>query len=485
MKSMRRCLIPAMVLALAALGCATAPHKMAHSRAQDLGVKPTALDKYVHTPDPVYHYDVVNTVKGEGYTGYIIKLTSQQYLTKAEVNHPIWHHWLLVAKPDKVESDKALLYLTGGHIDDPEPQHIDDMFAKFAVATHSIVAVLHGVPNEPLVFADETKERSEDAIIAYTWNKFLHTGDTKWPLRLPMTKSAVRAMDALQDFFKSDEGGHIALNGFVVAGGSKRGWTTWTTAATDDRVIAICPIVIDMLNLVPSFIHHWQVYGFWAPAVKDYTDMGLMKWMGSPEDNALYKLVDPFSYRSRLTMPKMIMNAAGDQFFLPDSSQFYYDALPGEKHLRYVPNSDHGMGGTDAPQTLLAFYNDIVTGTPRPNITWTIEPDGTIRAVSKTKPEVVKLWQATNPKARDFRVESIGKAYTSSVLKDQGNGVYVGKVDPPAKGWTAYFIEFTFPQNGPAPLKLTTQVNVVPNVLPHKYVKPQWPAGGFIRDKQK
>ena len=30
-------------------------------------------------------------------------------------------------------------------------------------------------------------------------------------------------------------------------------------------------------------------------------------------------------------MPKFVLNAAGDQFFLPDSSQFYYDELKGPK----------------------------------------------------------------------------------------------------------------------------------------------------------
>ena len=42
-------------------------------------------------------------------------------------------------------------------------------------------------------------------------------------------------------------------------------------------------------------------------------------------------------------MPKLLVNAAGDQFFIPTSSQFYFDELPGEKYLRYVPNADHNV----------------------------------------------------------------------------------------------------------------------------------------------
>ena len=44
-------------------------------------------------------------------------------------------------------------------------------------------------------------------------------------------------------------------------------------------------------------------------------------------------------------MPKFMVYAAGDQFFLPDSSRFYFDDLKGEKYLRYVPNTDHSLRG--------------------------------------------------------------------------------------------------------------------------------------------
>jgi len=139
-----------------------------------------------------------------------------------------------------------------------------------AVSTHSVTAELRQIPNQPLVFAGDGKERTEDAIVAYTWDKFLRGGDDNWPLRLPMTKATVRAMDTITAFSKSPEGGGVTVDKFVVAGGSKRGWTTWTTAAVDQRVIAIAPLVIDLLNVEKSFDHHYSVYGFWASAIQDY-----------------------------------------------------------------------------------------------------------------------------------------------------------------------------------------------------------------------
>ena len=316
-----------------------------------------------------------------------------------------------------------------------------------------------------MTFVGETKPRSEDAIIAYTWDKYLRTGDDTWPLRLPMTKSAVRAMDTIGTFCRSTAGGGVTVDKFVVSGGSKRGWTTWTTAAVDKRVIAIVPFVIDMLNIEPSMEHHYRAYGRWSTAVKDYEDMGIMNWSGTPQYRALMKIEEPYSYRDRLTMPKLIINSAGDQYFLPDSSQFYFDDLKGEKHLRYAPNINHSLRDSDARESMQAFYQSVITGTPRPKYSRKFEKDGSIHVKTTTKPIEVKLWQATNPKARDFRLYTIGKAYTSSLLEDQG-GVYVGKVSKPPQGFTAYFVEMTFASSGKQFFKFTSGVRVIPDVLP-------------------
>jgi PhoPQ-activated pathogenicity-related protein len=94
---------------------------------------------------------------------------------------------------------------------------------------------------------------------------------------------------------------------------------------------------------------------------------------------------------------------------------------------------------------------------------------------AKDKPSAVKLWHATNPEARDFRVDTIGKAWKSEPLSDQGDGTYIGKVSKPEKGWTAFMVELTYPNGGSPAFKFTTQVKVVPDVLPHKYISPKPP----------
>lgn len=463
-----RLFVPAVALFLATLSSLAAADRTA------VGER-TALDRYVKAPDPSYSFRLASTVKGNGYTTYMIDMISQAWLTTNEVERPLWQHWLTLVKPDKVSSSTAMLFIGGGSHKTNPPSKAEANMIQIAKETDTVVASLSNVPNQPTVFAGETKGRTEDSLIAYTWDKFLRTGDEKWPARLPMTKAAVRALDTITAFCASEEGGKITVDKFFVAGGSKRGWTTWTTAAVDDRVIAIAPIVIDMLNIRPSFHHHWEVYGFYAPAVGDYTRAKIMDWDGTPEYQALMKIEEPYEYRDRLTLPKFIINASGDQFFVPDSAQFYWKDLKGTKYLRYVPNADHSLRDSDAWMTLLASYAAIVKGSNLPKFDWSMEKDGSIRVKCSDEPKAVKLWQATNPNARDFRVDAIGKVWTSTDLAGKG-GVYVGKVEKPEKGWTAFFVETTYDSgNGAAPYKYTTQVRVIPETKPFKYVQPKAP----------
>lgn len=81
-----------------------------------------------------------------------------------------------------------------------------------------------------------------------------------------MTKAAVRALDTITAFTKQMPG-VTPVERFVVAGASKRGWTTWTTAMVDKRVIAAVPIVAPVGNLVEALNIMWQSYGDWSFAL--------------------------------------------------------------------------------------------------------------------------------------------------------------------------------------------------------------------------
>jgi PhoPQ-activated pathogenicity-related protein len=427
----------------------------------------TPLDAYVRAPDPSYAFRPIAHVDGEGYVTHVLEMTSQTWRAPDEVDRTLWKHWLFIVVPDGASSRTALLYLTGGSNDDPPPADADPARRTLALATHAVVAELRMVPNEPLLFAGESESRREDGLIAYGWDQFLRRGDPLWLPQLPMTKSAVRAMDTVTAFCASADGGGLVVDRFVVAGRSKRGWTSWTTAAVDDRVVAVVPVVIDLLNLEQSFRHHYDVYGFWSPAIGNYTKLGIPDWFGTPEMAALAAIIEPYSYRARLTLPKLIVNATGDPFFQPDSSRLYFAELPGEKLLRYVPNAGHDVEPEDLLASLVPFYRAIVENAPLPSCSWSFEGNDTI-VVRGVEPRAssARVWQASNPAARDFRIDTLGPAWTSRELASEKDGAWVARIAPPREGWTAFFVELTVPSDGDDPHILTTDVRVVPDTLP-------------------
>lgn len=430
------------------------------------GADYTALDRYVAAPDASYRYSLARTVSGAGVTVYQLDLVSQSWLTPAEVDRTEWRHSLNIAVPSRVVSPAALLFINGGsNRETPAPP--EPLLPQIAAQSGLVIVELGQVPNQPLRFSDESRARSEDAIIAYSWDKYLRTGDERWPLRLPMTKAVVRAMDAAVEFLARSPAGPVAVENFIVTGGSKRGWTAWTAAAVDARVIAAAPLVIDIPNVEASFIHHWRAYGFWAPAIRDYEEAGIMNWFGLPQIRGLLEIEDPYEYRERLTLPKYCINSAGDQFFLPDSAQFYFHELPGEKYLRYVPNTDHSLASPEAALNLLAWVQAVTANRPRPRFYWRAHRDqGSILLRVLDRPSKVLLWKAGNPKARDFRLESIGPAWRSAPVEGD-NGIYFVEQPKPEQGWTAFFLELTYPGTaGGPPLVFTTEVLVTPDVYP-------------------
>jgi PhoPQ-activated pathogenicity-related protein len=435
----------------------------------------TPLDDYIERQDDSYQWTVVNTKSTDDMQTFVLDMKSQTWRTKDEVDRTVWQHWVTIAVPKGVKSKIGFMFIGGGGNGGAPPEGPDKRIREIALATQTVVAQVHMTPNQPLVFHNDGERRTEDDLIAYTWIKFLETGDVTWPARNPMVKGVVRAMDAVTELLASDQGGKKEINQYVVAGGSKRGWTTWLVGAVDKRVVGIVPIVIDILNLEKSIGHHFSAYGFFAPSITDYVEHHLVQITDHPRMPELFALVDPYHYRHRLTMPKFMINGSGDQFFPPDMSRHYFDELQGEKYLRYVPNADHGLGGSDAVESLIAFYSLILAGKDGPEFSWQRTAENAFRIKTVDQPEKVTLWKANNPDARDFRMESLGPKYESQVLEDQGDGTFVAEVAEPEKGWTAFFVELTYDVGALVPLKVTTNIAIVPDVLPFADKDPALP----------
>jgi PhoPQ-activated pathogenicity-related protein len=434
----------------------------------------TVLDEYV-TPNPNPTYTVKNTYTGGGITTKVIDLTSQTWLTAADTSKPDWHHWLIISVPSGSISDTALLIVDGGGNADVEPGPLSDQVALASFVASQIngaVAYLRQVPSEPIKFLAEPGQpnRSEDAIIAYTFDRykdhFGEPGNEDWPALLPMVQSAVAAMDTTQKVIP-------AIDDFIVTGYSKRGWTTWLTAAMDDRVRAIIPGVIDILNMGEQMVHHWGAYGFFSSKIGDYTAFNIPQESYTVGGQEVGRVVDPYSYiyNGRFDdMPKLLINSSGDEFFLPDSAEFYFSDLPGtDNYLRYIPNTGHGLNETDPLASTAAFFADVVSGTPLPEFSWTVGQDGSINVQTISTPTSVKLWQAENLTNRDFRNQfNPTIMWNGTTLGPTSPGIYSANVSAPGgDGARAFFIELTFPSSNAAYSHVfTTQIKVATDRTP-------------------
>jgi PhoPQ-activated pathogenicity-related protein len=459
----------------------------------------TPLDDYVNKPDSNYAWvDTGKRTGGKGWTGYILNMTSQAWLTSADWHFadgssPLWWHYMLVVVPDKVlYPDTGFIWITGGQnsVGDLPTNDTEDAFVTSALAVNAgcVGAALFQVPNQPIYFNDEMprpSRRTEDAMIAWTWAHFMdHPDQPEWLARLPMTKAVVRAMDTLTAFRKPV----ASITRFAVAGASKRGWTTWTTAAVDKRVFAAIPLVMDELNFVKNVHHHFRAYGGWSFALNDYYSLNFTLRLDNAVTQQMMDIIDPIAYKDRLTMPKMIVNAGGDEFFLPDDQRFWWDEMPNEKNLLMVPNAEHSLatGIVEIIPAVQAFVQGVLQGVPRPVFDWVHDDDaGTItvtQSSSLPKPLNVTMWYAYSfpgTGRRDFRlVAGYPKPGIQPVLwlskkvnEDPAGYKWVARAPQPPKGqWTAYFVDmrYTGPKSWQYPLHYhsTTSVGVIPNTFP-------------------
>lgn len=434
------------------------------------------LETYIQIENDNHEWMISSNRKIDDLRFIVVRLTSQSWLTLEQVDRVEWQHWMELYIPDELASNVAFLFITGGRNDSSTPSQPDSTLMQVAQTTRNVVVKLAQVPNQPLTFLKDGQGRTEDDLIAFSWTQFQKTGETTWIAQNAMAKSAVRAMDSITEILATESAGHISVEEFVVGGGSKRGWTTWLTAAVDPRVTAIVPLVFDALNMRPSMRHHFESYGFWSASIGDYVNHGIMQMLQSEELDALIQFVDPYLYRHRFNMPKFIVNSAGDQFFLPDSSQFYWDELSAPKYLRYVPNTDHSLGGSDAVESIAAFLALATRQKDIPSIEWTREGANNIEVRATQKPTHAKVWSAHNASSRDFRllpsgdrdVPPRGPIYLERPLEPTTDSglVYNAILNPTEIGWTAWFVELTFDVGLPVPLKLTTNVQVTPETLP-------------------
>jgi PhoPQ-activated pathogenicity-related protein len=437
-----------------------------------------ALEDYVKRPDPAYAWSVYERSSGFYAKYFFIRLQSQQWLDAQQVDRPLWEHEMRIAQPRPFfcgetarTSTVAILIISGGSNKPELTREVPPHAGVLANTFCRPVIELRQVPNEPLLFSGEPGARKEDGIIAYSFDRYLRGDQGDWPVQLAMVRAVVQAMTAVQEFSRTRKD-VPDIEQFVLLGASKRGWTAWLTAAVDPRVRAIVPVSIDMPSMVQQFPHHFASYGEYAPALKDYEAFDIGCRMAGPRGAELLNIVDPIAYLDKLTQPKLILNSAGDEFFVSDSWRFYYDRLLGHKRLRYTVNSDHRQGGAQARMGLYTqarnWINDILEGREPPKLEWQRRAGDTLVVQAAPRPREVRLWTAENAQARDFRLETLGPAWESQPLRADPDGAYRVKLAPSPVGWRAYVAEAVFGGDRENEQQIyTTGVYVTPDTLPH------------------
>ncbi len=416
-----------------------------------------ALESYLSNGDKTFKWELKETFKRDDLTFYQILVTSQKW------REFTWTHQMTVIVPKENRHDDALLFITGGSNANGQPnwnsKKDEKMYASLgAVATtnQAIVALLKQTPNQPF-FDDLT----EDALISYTLHNFKKDKDYTWPLLFPMVKSAVKAMDAVQQF--SQKQLKHTVNSFVVTGASKRGWTTWLTGASDKRVEAIAPMVIDVLNMPVSLDYQIKSWGDYSVQIEDYVKLGIPQSTGSPDGQAITAMIDPFSYRSKLTMPKMIFMGTNDEYWVVDNIKNYLDKIPGKNMLHYVPNAGHDLGdGKQAMEALSAFFGATINKRPYTECKWS--QSVTNRKVNldiKATPDAlvdVILWSANSPD-QDLRNDT----WTAQSLKISRKSDAKVTADLPASGFRAFYVDLKYKTPGGDTYTESTRVFLTDN----------------------
>ena len=426
----------------------------------------TSMSDYIESTKNEFSYDIQEVIYEEDWTGYHVKMISGEWLDSKKVDQVEWWHYVDIIIPKQTTSSTGIMFIDGGEKSD-DYFRLDAQSIGNAIKTESVIVNVSNIPFQPLNFlSSEQDSFEEDDLIAFAWNKFLKQGakqkDVEWLPRFPMTRAIVRAMDLAQEIVLQND---IVVKDFVVSGASKRGWTAWTTAAVDSRVKAVVPMVIDMLNLVPSFENHYRSYGEFSPAVQEYVNYNIQDWLGTEEFKVLMSYIEPFSFIDKFTMPKYIINAGSDEFFSTDSWRFYYDKLPGEKIIRYVPNKNHSLDGRYLTEDLVSYFYRVINDIEIPSLSWNLSDNKLIAELDYDGEYDVSVWTAKNDNGRDFRLWEEGELWEETSIGKLANNKYELNVIYNFKGYKATMIEFTIDPESEFPLIISTG----PFVFPEKY----------------
>jgi PhoPQ-activated pathogenicity-related protein len=175
---------------------------------------------------------------------------------------------------------------------------------------------------------------------------------------------------------------------------------------------------------------------------------------------------NPWAYRDRLVLPKVMINGTNDFYWTLDALNVYWRDIPGDNWVIYVPNAGHDLRRQDKPQgeQLNHLVNGLAAfvryqgsgGRAMPDLKWRHDSvNGRVRLTVDATPAplAARLWVARSP-TRDFR-----RAKWTTQAVTLSGGKIIGEVTRPEKGYTAFYGELDYSIDG-LNYQLSTQLRI-------------------------
>jgi len=472
------------------------------------------VQRYIDLHDPAFEWSehpestLSGVLRGTSWVGHVLRMTSQRWLRDEDTDHSLWTHAMLVVVPDTWNGSSPALHEWATMVVGGVAMMQTDLATGFSLGHYDVqstieLAVRTGapgvllslVPNQALHFFNDFAHQSrfEDAIKAYTWRHVLdHPEDSQWPIELPNAKAVVRGIDAAAAFFASH--GQVVRR-FGLTGCSKRANAAMMACAHDKRCALLVPCAMssDLEDLVRKTS---MSFGANLYIARDYTEHQVWSRMDTPEMSRLLSLVDSKQYLKKLTMPKLWLSSAQDDFFTLDHTAAFWSSLPSPKYLFVRENARHasslmGFEAADFVEPVAAFIRATLSEAQLPQITWKFDEDVgelVVRLDEGPLPTKVSVWSAsTCPSCprRDFRKITADQdsacslcgepiqlsentlacnishstAWASRPL-DPSRSIWRVSAPAPKHGWTAYFVAVEF--GAPTHMQVTSEAVVVP-----------------------
>ncbi|MCX8064122.1 MAG: PhoPQ-activated pathogenicity-related family protein, partial [Candidatus Hydrogenedentes bacterium] len=421
--------------------------------------------------------------KGTGYTAYFLELTSQSWHPE-KTFPPVWRHWLTLLVPNRRTKDSALLTLTSGLSSPEKPMsEIPLSLVSISASTNSIVAILEGFPIDPTGYYETPSNKVElKDIDFFIWSlrQYYDTNDPSWIVLLPMVKSVVSAINAIQEFILKDLKSEIPVKEFVLCAEAPF-FACWLVPAVDERVIGIAGINNFVYN-IEVLIKNYLINEISLPSLFEEVDnKGLLQHFETQEGERLLNIIDPYNYRQFLKIPKLIVSYNG-----PSHSNFSFLAeevaseIPDPIHWTLFPHLSLSREPVflsqnlnvlssktpvapkiyDFRDTLHVFYHRVINRKELPSILWNITPEG--KCSAKISEEVVeaRAWFCIKGSKNELIHDQ--SSWQMILMTEIAEGTYEANLNLPKENYKAVFIEVVFPSLSGTNFPITSPIHIIP-----------------------